>query len=98
MDVSKIKHKAGHAPHPRVSLFVAFCLMVNYIIGVGILETPYAFAQGGILLSIIATFVITGLMIIVVMYVLDGMARARYVCSFIKHPPLHSLFILFRAL
>lgn len=56
--------------------FVAVCFTVNYLIGTGFLTLPWAFQQGGILLSTITMIVVVLICNMSKNYVLQAMARA----------------------
>lgn len=40
--------------HKEISVYSAFCLIINSIIGAGVLSIPWAYSQGGLLLGILS--------------------------------------------
>merc|ERR1719203_745596 len=61
------------------SPFIAVCFTVNYLVGTGFLTLPWAFVQGGLILSTILLIIATGISDIVKDFLLEGMARAEAV-------------------
>ena len=59
------------------SPFVAFCFSVNYVVGTGFLTIPYAFSEGGLILSAIVIVSVGLLADIAKDYLLEAMARAE---------------------
>ena len=56
---------------------VAFCFTVNYILGTGFLTIPWAFCQGGLVLSTIALVAMGVISDCAKDYLLETMARAE---------------------
>jgi hypothetical protein len=59
------------------SPFVAFCFTINYILGTGFLTVPWAFTQGGLVLSTIVIVTVGVFSDMAKNYVLEAMARAE---------------------
>ena len=59
------------------SPFIAFCFTINYILGTGFLTIPWAFIQGGLLLSSLLLLLCSILSDITKGYILECMARAE---------------------
>lgn len=59
------------------SPFVAFCFTINYILGTGFLTIPWAFIQGGLLLSSLLLIVCCILSDVTKGYILECMSRAE---------------------
>mmetsp|Transcript_2613 Transcript_2613/g.4667 ORF Transcript_2613/g.4667 Transcript_2613/m.4667 type:complete len:207 (+) Transcript_2613:380-1000(+) len=64
------------------SHFTAVCFTINYLIGTGFLTLPWAFQQGGTLLSTIALVFVVFISNISKNYVLESMARAEAMIGF----------------
>ena len=59
------------------SPFVAFCFAINYILGTGFLTIPWAFVQGGLILSSIVLLTVCVFADAAKDYLLETMARAE---------------------
>ncbi len=72
---------ANSAPADRKSSgfspFVAFCFAINYILGTGFLTIPWAFVQGGLILSSIVLLTVCVFADAAKDYLLETMARAE---------------------
>jgi amino acid permease len=74
---------AAQNPHESVpdkhtyTAFVAYCFNVNYILGVGVLGVPYAFYQGGYVLSPIILFLVSLMALATGLWLGEVMARAE---------------------
>lgn len=64
------------------SHFTAVCFTINYLIGTGFLTLPWAFQQGGTLLSTITLLFVVFICNICKNYVLETMARAEAMIGF----------------
>lgn len=60
-----------------VSPIVAFCFTINYILGTGFLTVPWAFMQGGLVLSTVVLVLVGVLSDMSKTYILESMARAE---------------------
>jgi len=69
------------AGHSGYGTFVAYCFNVNYILGVGVLGMPYAFAKAGYILSPIVLAVVTFMAVIGALWMPDVLARAEALVS-----------------
>jgi len=59
------------------SPFVAFCFTINYILGTGFLTIPWAYVQGGLLLSSVVTLMVGLFSDMAKNFLLETMARAE---------------------
>jgi amino acid permease len=59
------------------SPFVAFCFAINYILGTGFLTVPWAFAQGGLVLSTLVIVCVGVFSDMAKNYLLETMARSE---------------------
>jgi amino acid permease len=67
---------------------LAYPLSINFILGVGVLALPYAFAQSGTLLTIALLVFVTFLSIVAVIWILDALSVAPSVRSRLSTPLL----------
>jgi len=70
---AKDEEKEGFSP------LIAVCFTVNYLVGTGFLTLPWAFVQGGLILSTILLLVATGISDVAKDFLLEAMARAEAV-------------------
>mmetsp|Transcript_1267 Transcript_1267/g.2746 ORF Transcript_1267/g.2746 Transcript_1267/m.2746 type:complete len:618 (+) Transcript_1267:136-1989(+) len=68
---------ASHSEGDGFSPFVGFCFTINYILGTGFLTVPWAFAQGGLVLSTIVILAVGIFSDMSKNYLLETMARAE---------------------
>lgn len=62
---------------PQYSPLVAYAFTVNYILGVGSLGIPFAFARAGLLMGNVLVAAVTLVSFVTVMWVAEAVARAR---------------------
>ena len=72
-----VKKKKKSNGEEGFSPFVAFCFTINYVLGTGFLTLPWAFVQGGLVLSAIALFLAAIVADVTKDYLLETMARAE---------------------
>jgi hypothetical protein len=83
------EEKKKSAAPQGYALWVALCFLINYMIGVGILEIPYVFYRAGL---VYATFMVifTGLlMAAATVWVVEAMVRGGKACSLLLSPSPH---------
>mmetsp|Transcript_12171 Transcript_12171/g.28142 ORF Transcript_12171/g.28142 Transcript_12171/m.28142 type:complete len:586 (-) Transcript_12171:57-1814(-) len=76
--LSAIAPTSVERPTPkRVSAIIGVGLMLNYVLGVGVLNLPYAFAHAGVVLSPCIFIIAASLVGITLIWVLEASARGR---------------------
>lgn len=73
---SEQEEKKGFSP------LIAVCFTVNYLVGTGFLTLPWAFVQGGLVLSTILLLMATGVSDFAKDFLLEAMARAEAVVPY----------------
>jgi len=61
--------------HQQYGFWVGVCFTINYIVGVGILEVPYAFKEAGIVFGVTVTFLSCLFITVSALYVVEASAR-----------------------
>ena len=64
--------------HSNYSLSALYFLSINYILGVGCLGVPYAFARSGLILGSVLIIIVSVISFITVMWVAESGERAEY--------------------
>ena len=67
----------GHGSGGGFTPFIAFCFTINYIVGTGFLTIPWAFVQGGLVLSTILLLLVGVFADVSKNYLLETMSRAE---------------------
>ncbi|KAJ5073921.1 hypothetical protein M0811_08194 [Anaeramoeba ignava] len=80
MDIQNSQQK----PKKMFGSFIGYVFMINYILGVGILEIPYSFEASGLLLSAIFLLVVTFFSSTTMMYVVEVEGRAEGIVSYFE--------------
>jgi amino acid permease len=76
-DATPTKDAASSVAVATFSPFVAFCFTINYILGTGFLTIPWAFTEGGLLLSSTVIFLVGIFSDMAKNYLLETMARSE---------------------
>eukprot|EP01090_Pellita_catalonica_P004192 TRINITY_DN14036_c0_g1_i1.p1 TRINITY_DN14036_c0_g1~~TRINITY_DN14036_c0_g1_i1.p1 ORF type:complete len:529 (-),score=31.11 TRINITY_DN14036_c0_g1_i1:190-1776(-) len=61
----------------KYSSIVAYSFVINYVLGVGILEMPYAFLKSGLLFGLGFLLLVTVITVVAVMWVVESGSRAQ---------------------